>query len=132
MKPGSHISCSRDVESMGEWENWTSTLPSELPLWELESQWILKSLESHGRGQNTSDWRVPYIIEKLLERRCLNWACMTHLDIWNTSYGQKKCQESNCQIDSRPLKVGNCSISLRVGDVQHIVEKLSTRATTLL
>ncbi len=25
------------------------------------------------------------------------------------SYGQKKGQESNCQFDSRPLKVGNCS-----------------------
>jgi hypothetical protein len=32
---------------------------------------------------------------------------MAHLDIWNTSYGQKKGRESNCQIDSWPLKVGN-------------------------
>jgi hypothetical protein len=32
---------------------------------------------------------------------------MTYLDIWNTSYGQKKGRESNCQIDSRPLKVRN-------------------------
>jgi len=32
---------------------------------------------------------------------------MTHLDIWNTSYGQKKGRESNWQIDSQPLKVGN-------------------------
>jgi hypothetical protein len=37
----------------------------------------------------------------------LNWARMTNLDIWNTSYGQKKGQESNCQFDSRPLKVRN-------------------------
>jgi hypothetical protein len=34
--------------------------------------------------------KVPYIIEKILERRCLKWARMTQLDIWNTSYGQKK------------------------------------------
>jgi len=27
--------------------------------------------------------------------------------IWNTSYGQKKGRESNCQFDSRPLKAGN-------------------------
>jgi hypothetical protein len=27
--------------------------------------------------------------------------------IWNTSYGQKKGRESNCQFDSRPQKVGN-------------------------
>jgi len=32
---------------------------------------------------------------------------MTHLDIWNTSYGQKKGWESNCQFDSWPLKVKN-------------------------
>ncbi len=33
---------------------------------------------------------------------------MTHLDISNTSYGQKKGRESNWQFDSRPLKVENC------------------------
>jgi hypothetical protein len=32
---------------------------------------------------------------------------MTHLDTSNTSYGQMKGRESNCQFDSRPLKVGN-------------------------
>jgi hypothetical protein len=53
------------------------------------------------------DWRFIYIIEKLLEPRCLKWAHMTHLDTWNTSYGQKKGRESNCQFDSRPLKVRN-------------------------
>jgi len=36
------------------------------------------------------DWKIIYIIEKLLKRRCLQWVCMTHLNIWNTSYGQKK------------------------------------------
>jgi len=30
-----------------------------------------------------------------------------HLDIWNTSYGQKKGWESNWQFDFRPLKVRN-------------------------
>jgi len=53
------------------------------------------------------DWRVLYIIEKLLKLRCLKWACITHLDIWNTSYGRKKGRESNGQFDSRPLKVDN-------------------------
>jgi hypothetical protein len=42
-----------------------------------------------------------------LEHRCLKWVRMTHLDTWNTSYGQKKGQESNWQFDSRPLKVRN-------------------------
>jgi hypothetical protein len=32
---------------------------------------------------------------------------MTHLDTWNTNYGQKKGWESNCQFDSRPQKVKN-------------------------
>jgi hypothetical protein len=42
-----------------------------------------------------------------LKHRCLKWVCMTHLDIWNTSYGQKKGRESNWQFDYRPLKVRN-------------------------
>jgi len=52
-------------------------------------------------------WRVVYIIGKLLERQYLKWARITHLDIWNTSYGQKKGQESNWRLDFWPLKVGN-------------------------
>jgi hypothetical protein len=50
---------------------------------------------------------IFYIIRKLLEHRCLKWAHIAHLDIWNTSYGQKKGRESNCQFDSWPEKVGS-------------------------
>jgi hypothetical protein len=32
---------------------------------------------------------------------------MSHLDIYNTSYGKKKGRESNWQFDFRPLKVEN-------------------------
>jgi hypothetical protein len=53
------------------------------------------------------NYRVFYIIENLLRLKCLKWARMTHLDIWNTSYSQKKGQESNWQFDSRSLKVMN-------------------------
>jgi len=42
-----------------------------------------------------------------LKCRCLKWVRITHLDIWNTNYSQKKSQESNWQFDSQPLKVGN-------------------------
>jgi hypothetical protein len=91
---------------------WTLTLLREFPFWELESWLIPKSSESNYKGQNSLDWDVPYIIRKLLELRCLKWACMTHLNIWNTSYGQKKGRESNWQFDSWPLKVGNRSNSL--------------------
>jgi hypothetical protein len=50
---------------------------------------------------------VFYIIEKLLKFRYLKWARIAHWNIWNTSYGQKKGQKSNCQFNSRPQKVGN-------------------------
>jgi hypothetical protein len=40
--------------------------------------------------------------------KCLKWAHMTHLNIYNTSYGQKKGQESKCQFASCPLKINNC------------------------
>ncbi len=87
---------------------WTPTFLSELPLWESESQWTPKYSEGNCKGQNTLDWEFLFIIEKLLEPRCPKWACMTHLGFKNTSYGQKKSQESNCQFDSQPLKVKNC------------------------
>ncbi len=85
------------------WE-WTLTLPNELPFWELESQWTLETSENDCKGQNPSPWEVFYTIRKLLKRKCPKWARMTHLDICNTSYGQKKGQESNSQFDSRPQK----------------------------
>jgi hypothetical protein len=47
------------------------------------------------------------MLGKLLEHKCLKWARMTHLVTSNTSYGQKKGRESNCQFDSQPLKVRN-------------------------
>jgi hypothetical protein len=42
-----------------------------------------------------------------LKFRCRKWARMSHLDIYNTSYEQKKGRESNWQFDSWPLKVEN-------------------------
>jgi hypothetical protein len=120
----------------------------------MESWWTPKSSKGNCRGQNSMDWRVPYIIKKFLERVCLKWVHMTHLDIWNTSYGQKKGQKSNCQFDFRQWNqidswlcvvgsqigslipdhenLGIDPIPLRAGDVRHIIRKLLTRATTLL
>jgi hypothetical protein len=73
----------------------------------MESLWTLKSSESDFRDQNSMAYGVLYIIEKLLELRCLKWARIAHLNIWNTSYGQKKGQESNWQFDSQSQKVRN-------------------------
>jgi hypothetical protein len=36
--------------------------------------------------------QLETFLEKLLKRRCLKWALMTHLDTWNTSYGQRKVE----------------------------------------
>jgi hypothetical protein len=93
----SHLMFMGVYESVREW---TLTLPNELPLWELESWWTSEFSESNYKGQNPLDWRVFYIIRKLLGCRCLKWSCMTHLDNWNTSYGQKKGHKSNWQFDS--------------------------------
>ncbi len=71
-----------------------------------------ESWERNCKGQNPSPWRVLYIIGKLLKCKYLKWARITHLDIWNTSYGQKKGRESNWQFDSQPLKVDNRPDSL--------------------
>jgi hypothetical protein len=73
----------------------------------MESRWTPETSESNCRGQTSMDCYVLYIIGKLLNRRCLKWARIGHSDIWNISYDQKKGQESNCQFDSRPLKVWN-------------------------
>jgi hypothetical protein len=73
----------------------------------MESRWTPEISETDLRGQNSMACGVLYIIGKLLELKCLKWARIAHLDIWNTSYCQKKGRESNCQFDSRPEKVGN-------------------------
>jgi hypothetical protein len=86
---------------------WKLTFPTELPFWELEFRWVPKPLESNCRGQNTLHWGVFYIIGKLWRCRCFKWVWMTHLNICNTGYGQKKGRKSNWQFDSRPQNVEN-------------------------
>jgi hypothetical protein len=93
------------------WE-WTLTLPNELPFWELESQRTPETSYNNCKGQNPSPWRIFYIVGKLLKCKCPKWTRMTHLDISNTSYGQKKGQKSNWQFDSRPREVRNRPDSL--------------------
>jgi hypothetical protein len=80
-KVASQKGSSKVKESVREW---TLTLPKELPLWELESWWIPKCSKRDYKGQNPMDRRVLYTIGKLLKQRCLKWAYITHLDIWNT------------------------------------------------
>jgi hypothetical protein len=97
--------------SAGECEGLGLHTPKQLPLWEMESRWTPETSETDLRGQISMACGALYINGKLLKLRCLKWACIAHLDIWNTSYDQKKGRESNfresASFDSRPLKVGN-------------------------
>jgi hypothetical protein len=77
----------------------------EMGTW--ESSGTPETSEFNCKGQNTSPWGVLHDIGKILKCRCRKWTRMSHLDIYNTSYGKKKGRESNWQFDSRSLKVGN-------------------------
>jgi len=93
-KPRNHITYSWDCKKMWRsMKEWTLTLPRQLPLWEMESRWTSKTSESNFKGQNSMTCDVLYIIGKLLELRCLKWACITHLDIWNTKLWPKEGPE---------------------------------------
>jgi len=73
----------------------------------MESFKTLENSEDDLRGQISLPWGVLYINGKLSKCRCPKWARIAHSDICSPSYGLKKGRESNCQSDSRPLKVGN-------------------------
>jgi hypothetical protein len=73
----------------------------------LESPGTPKNSELNFRGHISLHSSVLYVIGKFLKCRCPKWPCMSHLDVYSPSYGQKKGRESNWQFDSRPLKVRN-------------------------
>ncbi len=81
--------------------------PNTSKVGDLESSGTPECSELDSKGQNTSHWGVLGVIGKVLKRRYWKWPRIGHLDICSPSYGQKKGRESNCQFDSRPLKVGN-------------------------
>jgi hypothetical protein len=55
--------------------------PKGVQPWELESRWTPESSEGDYKGQNSIFGRVIYTIGNLLERRCLKWAHIAHLNI---------------------------------------------------
>jgi hypothetical protein len=65
---------SRECEGMNP-----HTLPSGLPLWELESFWSREYSKKYIRGQNSLDQRVPSTIGKILKLKFLKWVHLTHL-----------------------------------------------------
>jgi len=95
-KPKSHITYSRECKKM--WGSEPSHSQGQLPL---------RDFRERFEGSKLNGLWCSYIIGNLLQHRCLKWVRIVHLDIWNTSYGQKKGRESNCQFDSRLENVGN-------------------------
>jgi len=69
------------LESVREYEGVNPHTPKATPTLEMESRWTPETSESDCRGQTLMSRGVLYIIEKLLERRCLKWAHIAHLDI---------------------------------------------------
>jgi hypothetical protein len=92
------------------WAKWEDETPTP-KVGDLESSGTPEYLGFDSKAQNTSHWGVLGVIGKGLKLRCRKWPRIGHLDICNPSYGQKKGWESNCQFDSRPLKVGNRPLS---------------------
>jgi hypothetical protein len=98
----------------------------------LESSGTPEFLELDNKVQNTSHWGVLDVVGKVLKRRY--WKCprIGNSDICSPSYGQKKGRESNCQFDSRPLKVGNRPLpDVSLKSATRIGKHL-TRATTFV
>jgi len=111
---------------------WTLTLPRQLPLWEMESQWTLEISENDLRGQNSMACSVLYIIGKLLKRRCLKWARISHLEFETQVMAKRRAGSQIANLTPNQKKSGIDSIYLAADNVWHIVENLLTRATTFL
>jgi hypothetical protein len=88
------------------WVKWEDETPTP-KVGDLESSGTPECLEFNNRDQNILHWGVLGVIRKFLKCRCPKWPRIGHLDIYSPTYGQKKGRESNCQFDSRPLKVRN-------------------------
>jgi hypothetical protein len=102
------------------WVKWEDETPTP-KVGDLESPGTPERLEFDSRGRNISHWVsleiVLGVIGKVLKCRCPKCPRIGHLDICSPSYGQKKGQESNCQFDSRPLKVKNRPLlDIRIGN----------------
>ncbi len=119
--------------SVGECENEHSHSQMNFHcVWELESQWTPKTSKNNCKGQNPSPCGNLYIIGNLFKRRCPKWDCMTHLDICNIIMAKRKVgnQSDNLTPDHGKSRIN--PIPLCAGGMRHAIEKLLTRATTLV
>jgi len=69
---------SHALESVGKCEGMNPHTPKWVPK--------IESSKSDYKGQNPLDWKVPYIIGKLLDCRCLKWARMNHFKTPRTKW----------------------------------------------
>jgi hypothetical protein len=67
--------------SVGKCEGVNPHTPKATPALGMESRWTPETSETDLRGQISMDCGALYINGKLLKRRCLKWARITHLDI---------------------------------------------------
>jgi hypothetical protein len=109
-----------DLKETSNWTKSPEVLHVATPLWakcegeahtpksgKFESSGTPKNSELNCRGQISSHLNIFGVNGEVLKSRCPKWPRIGHLNICSPSYGQKKCRESNCQFDSRPLKVRN-------------------------
>jgi len=89
-------------------KEWILTLPRQLPL----GRWSPDGLPNLQRAIIGVKIQCLEAFLYLLELKCIKWARIAHLHIWNTSYGQKKGRESNWHFDFRALKFENRPDSL--------------------
>ncbi len=102
MQPGNHIHIPKNARKCEGMSPHTTKWPPILGVGVSRDFWIFRE---QFEGPNSLYWNILYTIRKLLICSCLKWAHMIHLSTYNTSYGQKKSQESKCQLDFWPLKV---------------------------
>jgi hypothetical protein len=98
----------------------------------MESRWTPETSESDCRGQTSMDCGVPYIIGKLLERRCLKWAFLAHLKSETQVMAKRKAGSRIASLTPDHKESGIELFPMFHSGVQHGVGKLSTKATTLL
>jgi len=78
------------------------------------------------------DYGVLYIIGKLLKCRCLKWITLLIWTFETQVMAKRRAKSQIASLTFDQKKSGIDPIYLAAEGVQHTIEKLSTRATTLL
>jgi len=98
----------------------------------MESRWTPETSKSDFKGQNSMDYDILYIIGKPLERRCLKWACIAHLESERQVMAKRRVGSQTGSLTPDHKKSRIDPIYLCVEGVQYTIEKLLMKYTTLL